>query len=708
MTSIEEAEALFARGKTEEAEKCFLDIVKQDPKSKEAYNNLGVIAFQRQSSEQAINYFARSLEIDPFHMDAVLNFSNLLRALNQLHEAVPFLEKITERYPEDKELVQILEDARSLVQARPKIAVLCIPGLESFLGDIVNFLSASYEVQTCYSNNGQEIESAIRWADIVWLEWANELTIALTNHRNILNGKRVICRLHSYEAFAGYVQRVKWERISDLIFVAEHIKSIVIRQVSRLPELVKNIHIVPNGINMDKFMFRERRKGWNLAHLGNINFKKGPMLLLHAFRELVEADNKYRLFLGGVFQDARYELYFAEMIKQMGLENNIHFDGWVKQINEWLEDKQYIVCASVLERHPVGLMEAMVCGLKPVIHNFVGAKAIYPKRYLWNTIPEFIKGITEPDYDSVEYRKFVEEHYNLQRQVDKIEKIISSDAKAEGTIKQLGINKKKKQSDIVQNHSHDSSPPLRDSKEKPSVNDFQNDIVPKSLPGNTNKAVSEEDVKSFYNQFLDHLKHDHEFINPRHQKAKETLKNIIRPGMRVLDIGCGTGITSRFIGELGANVVGVDISDKLIEFARNNSAHQKVIYLVADATQLNLQERFDAITIIDSMEHILPDKLDDYFQAISRHVSEETIIYINIPDGRYQRYLEIHHPSKLQIVDEGYDPDFLVSSFKKIGFQPYYISIYGLDVPIQYNEYLFMPEKLLERTYTTALKKLGL
>ena len=178
--------------------------------------------------------------------------------------------------------------------------------------------------------------------------------------------------------------------------------------------------------------------------------------------------------------------------------------------------------------------------------------------------------------------------------------------------------------------------------------------------------------------------------------------------MRVLDIGCGTGITSWFMGELGANVVGVDISDKLIEFARNNSAHQNVRYLVADATQLDLKERFDAITIIDSMEHILPDKLDDYFQAISRHVSEETIIYVNIPDGRYQRYLRAHHPSKLQIVDEGYDPDLLVSLFKKIGFQPYYISIYGLDVPIQYNEYLFMREKLLERTYTAALKKLGL
>jgi len=708
MRDIEKGERLFAEGKIEEAEKCFLEILNQDSQNKEIHNDLGVIAYQRQDFEQATNYLVQSLEIDSFYKDAVINLSNVLRTLNQLHEAVSFLEKITERYPEDQEILRILEDARSLVQARPKIAVLCLPGFDSFLGDIVNFLSTSYEAQTCYGNNGQEIESTIRWADIIWLEWADELAISLTNHPNILNGKKVICRLHSYEAFAGYVQRVKWERINDLIFVAEHIKSIVINQAPRLPELVENIHIVPNGINMDKLIFKQRKKGWNLAYLGNINFKKGPMLLLHAFRELVQTDNHYHLSIAGVFQDVRYDLYFGEMIKEMGLERNIHLDGWVKDINAWLNDKQYIVCTSVLEGHPVGLMEAMACGLKPVIHSFVGAKGIYPKRYLWNTIPEFINKITEPDYDSVEYRKFIEEHYNLEKQLDKVEKIIANNAIAEGTTIQLDINRKKKQSDIVQNHSHDSSPSLKNSKEKPSVNDFQNDIVPKSLPENPNKTVSEDDVKSYYNRFLDHLKHDHEFTNPRHQKAKETLKNMIRPGMRVLDIGCGTGITSWFMGELGANVVGVDISDKLIEFARNNSAHQNVRYLVADATQLDLKERFDAITIIDSMEHILPDKLDDYFQAISRHVSEETIIYVNIPDGRYQRYLRVHHPSKLQIVDEGYDPDLLVSLLKKIGFQPYYISIYGLDVPIQYNEYLFMPEKLLEQAYTQALKKLGL
>ena len=36
---LKEGEALFAEGKIEEAEKCFLEILNEDPKNKETYNN---------------------------------------------------------------------------------------------------------------------------------------------------------------------------------------------------------------------------------------------------------------------------------------------------------------------------------------------------------------------------------------------------------------------------------------------------------------------------------------------------------------------------------------------------------------------------------------------------------------------------------------------------------------------------------------------
>lgn len=426
-----QGETLFADGKIEEAEKCFLNVLKYDPQNKEVLNNLGVIAFQGQQIESAIDYFDKSLKIDPFYKEAVLNYVYILKELNLIAEASSYLYKIIEANPNDKELKQLLNEIEIVQKPKIKLAVLCLPGLESFLGDILDFFQTKYEVRTCYSTNNQEIESAIKWAGVVWLEWANEMAVALTNHPTLLNGKRVICRLHSYEAFAGYVGKIKLEKISDLIFVAEHIKDIVLKQVRHLSDKIKSVHIVPNGVNLKKFPFKERRPGYNLAYVGHINYKKGPMLLLHAFRELVQKESRYRLFVAGNFQDTRYELYFNQMIKEMGLEKNIQMDGWVEDVADWLEDKQYIVCTSVLESQNMSIMEAMARGLKPVIHNFVGAKGIYPKKYIWNTIPQFVKKVTEPDYDSKEYHNVIKKNYSFDCQVSQLTQIITNQTKME-------------------------------------------------------------------------------------------------------------------------------------------------------------------------------------------------------------------------------------------------------------------------------------
>ena len=747
MTTIKESEALFAQGKIEEAEKCFLNLLKNDPKNPEILNNLGVIQHAKSNLQEAEGYFLKAVEVKEDYLDALLNLvdlyqevtrwedvttqlekciaintqepnlynqlgmvylemggtDNAIKALNHSLDLNPYQEivrdslnaleanvgvpgKAVEKSPNDQALRHLLNEARPLQNLKTKIAVLCLPGLQSFLEDIVDFLKTKYQVRTCYSNNNQEIEAAIHWADVVWLEWANELTISLTNHPNLLDSKSVICRLHSYEALAGYVGKINWEKIDDLIFVAEHIKNIVLQQVANLHNKVRNIHIVPNGVNLDKFFFRDRSKGKNLAYLGHINYKKGPMLLLHAFRELIQVDKEYHLFIGGNFQDARYELYFSQMIKELGLEKNIHMDGWIKDVGAWLEDKHYIVCSSVLEGHPVALMEAMACGLKPVIHNFVGARDIYPEKYIWNTISEFIQIITGDDYSSIEYKNYIEKYYSLRRQLDSIDKIISNAPITTKIKNQLNLKKNKEGIGI------DNNDPCYT-------------LVDPEYP--KKGGVASEDIRVWYNKFLGNLVKDHERQNPRHQRVKQTLEKIIKAEMKVLDIGCGTGISSKFMGELGAEVIGVDISDELIKFAKNKSAQQNVNYIVEDATQLNLQMSFDAITIIDSMEHIPRERVEAFGQSVYRHASKGTIIYLNIPDGRYQRYIKMNHPEKHQIVDEDYDPNIVISMFQKIGFQPYYISIYGLDLPVQYNEYLFMTDYALGNIYKQSFEKLG-
>ncbi len=74
-------------------------------------------------------------------------------------------------------------------------------------------------------------------------------------------------------------------------------------------------------------------------------------------------------------------------------------------------------------------------------------------------------------------------------------------------------------------------------------------------------------------------------------------------GTRIMDAGCGTGVLSRMLDERGAEVVGVDISEKLIEVAKNRSSLNKNIEYFAGDMKEQSFGNFDYIIAMDSLIH---------------------------------------------------------------------------------------------------------
>ncbi len=74
-------------------------------------------------------------------------------------------------------------------------------------------------------------------------------------------------------------------------------------------------------------------------------------------------------------------------------------------------------------------------------------------------------------------------------------------------------------------------------------------------------------------------------------------------GARILDAGCGTGVLSRMLDERGAEVVGVDISEKLIEVAKDRSNLNKNIEYFAGDMKEQSFGNFDYIIAMDSLIH---------------------------------------------------------------------------------------------------------
>ena len=74
---LKEGEDCFQKGEMQLAEKNFLQAIQQDPNLVDAYNNLGVIYWQKEELEKSIAHFKKALTLDPVNQDAIANLKQM-------------------------------------------------------------------------------------------------------------------------------------------------------------------------------------------------------------------------------------------------------------------------------------------------------------------------------------------------------------------------------------------------------------------------------------------------------------------------------------------------------------------------------------------------------------------------------------------------------------------------------------------------------
>jgi SAM-dependent methyltransferase len=84
------------------------------------------------------------------------------------------------------------------------------------------------------------------------------------------------------------------------------------------------------------------------------------------------------------------------------------------------------------------------------------------------------------------------------------------------------------------------------------------------------------------------------------------------PPARLLDMGCGTGWTSRFFARAGYDVVGVDIAPDMIRLAdeaRRDEGLENLRFAVYDYEELPYEGEFDAVVFYDALHHAVDEAL---------------------------------------------------------------------------------------------------
>ncbi len=139
----------------------------------------------------------------------------------------------------------------------------------------------------------------------------------------------------------------------------------------------------------------------------------------------------------------------------------------------------------------------------------------------------------------------------------------------------------------------------------------------------------------------------HKFNPTRIKFIKENIinnfkfKNKSKPlsGISILDIGCGGGLLSEPMSRLGANVTGIDASDKNIKIAKLHSKKNKlkINYLCSSPEKLKVTKKFDVILNMEIVEHV--EDIDFFLKSCSKLLKKNGLMFVATINKTLKSYI---------------------------------------------------------------------
>jgi SAM-dependent methyltransferase len=114
------------------------------------------------------------------------------------------------------------------------------------------------------------------------------------------------------------------------------------------------------------------------------------------------------------------------------------------------------------------------------------------------------------------------------------------------------------------------------------------------------------------------------------------LDRLVRPsGKLIVDVGCGGGALVRRLAALGADVIGVEVSEQQLAAA---AAEPGARYLVGRAQALPLDDAsVDVVVFMRSLHHVPPYEMADALREAARVLRPGGVVYVvePLPEGEF-------------------------------------------------------------------------
>lgn len=250
--------------------------------------------------------------------------------------------------------------------------------------------------------------------DIVWYEWSEASGLPIAEH---VAGKPAICRVYPSVAYAQNAADVAWQGIDQLVLSAPGAA-----RTFQAPSGIETT-MIPSGVAVDDIPFDAARpKNTNVALYAPLHAEDNPLLLIQLIEALVAQDERFNVHVAGAVQDTGVAAYFRQQIDHRGIEEHVHFYGAItpEERGRWLDQCSYVLSTRLRDGDWTGVMEAMARGLRPIIHAFPGADELFAPDMLFHTVEEAVSLVLDDSHDPTRYRRFVQQRYHLDRQVEAV------------------------------------------------------------------------------------------------------------------------------------------------------------------------------------------------------------------------------------------------------------------------------------------------
>jgi SAM-dependent methyltransferase len=174
-----------------------------------------------------------------------------------------------------------------------------------------------------------------------------------------------------------------------------------------------------------------------------------------------------------------------------------------------------------------------------------------------------------------------------------------------------------------------------------------------------------EELARTYNRIADDWHKDHEDDDWWVEETDKLLGRLAT-GSSILDVGCGSGVKSKYFTERGFAVIGIDISTGLLAIAKRIAP--KGEYRVLSMEELGtIPETFDLVFAQASLLHIPRDRAGEVVRKMAKRAKLSGFVYIAVKEAK----TDCPNEEVLRESDYGYDYERFFTYFTQEEIENY-------------------------------------